>query len=155
MNGSSLVARHGHRLLQIGIALFVFSALEGFAIPYLASPRLGLSVHTLSGLQGVIVIALGLMWPRLVLRPAVSRTAFWLFVYSVFATLVPYVLAAIWGAGNATIPLAAGPAHGTIYQEGLIKLVLYSAALPFFISMALVLRGLYLASPNHGEEASA
>jgi hypothetical protein len=38
----------GHRLLQVGIALFVFSGLEGFAIPHLPVPRLGLSVHTLS-----------------------------------------------------------------------------------------------------------
>jgi len=41
MNTSTLLSRQGHRLLQIGIALFVFSGLEGFAIPALPVPRLG------------------------------------------------------------------------------------------------------------------
>jgi len=40
-----------HRLLQIGIGLLLFSSFEGFAIPHLSSPRLGLSAHTLSALQ--------------------------------------------------------------------------------------------------------
>lgn len=35
MNSSNILSRQGHRMLQIGIALFVFSGLEGFAIPHL------------------------------------------------------------------------------------------------------------------------
>jgi hydroxylaminobenzene mutase len=142
MNSLNMLSRQGHRLIQVGIALFVFSALEGFTIPYLASPRLGLSVHTLSGLEGVIMLALGLMWPRLNLGATTSRIAFWFFVYSVFATLIPYVMAAVWGAGNSIIPLAAGPARGSAFQEAVINVILYSAALPFLISMALILWGL-------------
>jgi hydroxylaminobenzene mutase len=134
--------RQGHRMLQIGIAHFVFSGLEGFAIPHLPSPPLGRSVHTLSGLQGVMMLALGLLWPRLSISATASRMAFWTYTYSSIATLVPFVLAAVWGAGNTTIPLAAGTARGSALQEAVIKIVLYSAALPFFISMALVLRGL-------------
>ena len=49
-------------MLQIGVALFVFSALEGFAIPTFPAPRLGLSVHTLSALQGVMLLGLGLAY---------------------------------------------------------------------------------------------
>jgi hypothetical protein len=51
-------------MLQMGIALFVFSALEGFAIPSLPVPRLGLSVHTLIALQGVMPLGLGLRRPN-------------------------------------------------------------------------------------------
>jgi hydroxylaminobenzene mutase len=43
MSSSTMLLCQGHRLLQIGVALFVFSSLEGFAIPYLAAPRRGLS----------------------------------------------------------------------------------------------------------------
>jgi hydroxylaminobenzene mutase len=53
-------------------------------------------------------------------------------------------MAAVWGAGNSTIPLAAGTAHGSAMQEAVIKVILYSAALPFFISMGLILWGLRL-----------
>jgi hypothetical protein len=33
-----------------------------------------------------------------------------------------------WGAGNGTMPLAAGTAHGTALQEAVIKVVGYSFA---------------------------
>jgi (hydroxyamino)benzene mutase len=124
----------------------VFSGLESCTIPRLRAPHLGRSVHTLSGLQGVITLALGLMWPKLKLGAAASRIAFWTFVYSSFATLMPFVMAAIWGAGNTTIPLAAGNARGSTIQETIIRIVLYSAALPFFVSMGLILWGLRMTS---------
>jgi hydroxylaminobenzene mutase len=151
MHSSNMLSRQGHRMLQIGVGLFVFSALEGFAIPSLPVPRLGLSVHTLSALQGVMLLGLGLLWPRLNLGATASQIAFWTYIYSSFATLIPYVLAAVWGAGNTTIPLAAGAAQGNAFQEVMIKVVLYSAAPTFLISMALVIWGLRLVdaqSPN-------
>ena len=129
-------------MLQIGIALFVFTGLEGFVIPSLPVPLLGRSVHTLSALQGVMILALGLMWPRLNLGTIASRIAFWTYIYSSFATLIPFIMAAVWGAGNTTIPLAAGGAYGGAIQETMIKVILYSAAPPFFVSMALILWGL-------------
>jgi (hydroxyamino)benzene mutase len=131
-------------MLQIGIALFVFSGLEGFVIYSLPTPALGRSVHTLSALQGIITLVLGLLWPRLNLRATASQIAFWTFLYSSFATLIPFVMAAVWGAGNTTIPLAAGTAQGSAFQEAMIKVVIYSAAPPFFVSMALILWGLRL-----------
>ena len=82
-------------MLQIGIALFVFSGLEGFVIHALPVPSLGRSVHTLSAEQGIITIVLGLLWPRLNLGTTASRIAYWTFLYSSFATLIPFVLAAI------------------------------------------------------------
>ncbi len=142
MNSSTLLARQGHRMLQIGAALFMFTGLEGFVIPFLPVPRLGLSVHTLSALQGIILLGLGLMWPRLHLGTTTARITFWLFIYSSLATLVPFIMAAVWGAGNSTIPLAAGAAHGTAFQEASIKVVLYTAAPAFLVSMALIIWGL-------------
>jgi hypothetical protein len=51
-------------------------------------------------------------------------------------------MAAVWGAGNSTIALAAGSAHESPFQEVTIKVVLYSVAPPFFVSMGLILWGL-------------
>ena len=82
MNLSNILARQGHRLLQIGVVLFLFTSFEGFAIPYFASPMVGRSVHTLSALFGLILVAFGLLWPRLRLGAAPSRIAFWFLVYS-------------------------------------------------------------------------
>ena len=43
MNSSNILARQSHRLLQIGVALFLFTSFEGFAIPYFLSPVVGRS----------------------------------------------------------------------------------------------------------------
>ena len=60
-------------------------------------------------------------------------------------------MAAVWGAGNSTMPLAAGAAHGSAFQEAIIKVVLYSAAPTFLVSVALIIWGLRIGdaqSPN-------
>jgi (hydroxyamino)benzene mutase len=137
-----MLSSHGHLLLRIGVLLLLFSALEGFAIPHLAAPRLGLSVHTLSGFQGVLLLTLGLVWPKLHLTTSTSRVAWVALVYSALAILLAYVMASLWGAGNETMPIAAGPAHGTPGQETLIKVLAYSSAPPGLLSFALVLWGL-------------
>jgi (hydroxyamino)benzene mutase len=142
------LGRQGHRLLQVGVGLFLFSSLWGFVIPLVPVRRLGLSVHTLSAHEGIILIGLGLLWPRLALDSARSRVAFWFFVYSTFATLVPYVLAASWGAGDSVIPLAAGGARGTDLQEAVITVVLYTAAPTVLVSLTLILWGLRRQPPG-------
>lgn len=150
MNSLDLLSRQGHRLLQIGVALFLLSSFEGFAIPFLAAPRLGLSAHTLSALQGVLLLALGLMWSKLNLGTIASRIAFWSLLYSAFAIFVAYVMAAIWGAGNEAMPLAAGTAHGTAFQETVIKIVGYSSAPTGLLSFALMMFGLRGERPSKG-----
>src|SRR5437016_117336 len=134
-----MLIRQGQRLLQLGVALFLFTSFQGFVVPYFAVPNLGRSVHTLSAFSGVLLLALGLAWPRLNLGASASRVAFWFLVYSDFATIASFLLAAIWGAGNSIMPLAAGAAHGTDFQEAAIRIVAYSAAPTGITSFALIL----------------
>src|SRR5207247_10007229 len=108
-----MLSRQGDRLLQLGVALFLVTSFEGFAIPSFAAPRLGLSAHSLMALLGVLFIAMGLLWPRLHLGIAASRLAFWLLIYSSFAIVANYLLGAICGAGHSPMPMAARPAHRT------------------------------------------
>jgi (hydroxyamino)benzene mutase len=144
---SSLLRHQGHRLLQLGVALFLFTSFEGFVIPYLAAPNLGRSVHTLSAFVGVLLVALGLLWPRLDLGAPAARVAFWFLVYSALATIVSFALAALWGAGNTVMPLAAGNARGSDLQETVIAAVAYSAAPTGIAAFALILWGLRNPSP--------
>src|SRR5262245_10309921 len=90
---SVLAPRQGHRLLQLGLVLILYSSFVGFVIPYLGSQRIGLSAHTLSAFQGVLLIALGLLWPRLILSELSLRIAFWCLVYSTVAILAAYTIA--------------------------------------------------------------
>jgi len=137
-----MLSRQGDRLLQLGVALFLVTWFEGFVIPGFAAPRLGLSAHSLMALLGVLFIAIGLLWPKLSLGTAASQLAFWLLVYSSLAIVAAYLLGAVWGAGNTTMPLAAGAAHGSNFQEAVIKIVAYSSAPTGIISFALILWGL-------------
>jgi len=132
----------GHRLLQVGIGTLLFTSFWGFMFPYLASPLLGLSVHKLSSLLAVLLLALGLTWHKLNFGTKASRIAFWLLLYSALAIIAAYVLGAVWGAGNETMPLAAGGARGTALQEAVIKVVAYSSGPTGIIAFALVFWGL-------------
>jgi hydroxylaminobenzene mutase len=140
---SGQLRRQGHRLLQLGVALFLFTSFEGFVIPYLAVPNLGRSVHTLSAFVGVLLIVLGLLWPRLDLGATAARIAFWFLIYSSLVTIASFLLAALWGAGNTVIPLAAGNARGSDLQETVIAVVAYSAAPTGITAFALILWGLH------------
>jgi (hydroxyamino)benzene mutase len=147
MNSSiTLLSHQGHRLLQVGIALFLYSSFDGFAIPYFGSPRIGLSVHTLSALQGVTMLGLGLLWTRLKLGVTASRIAFWCTIHGTFAILAAYTIAAVWGVGNETIALMGelphGLSHGSAFQKAFIKTLAYSSAPTGLTSFVLILRGL-------------
>jgi hydroxylaminobenzene mutase len=149
MDPSELLSRQGRRLLQLGVALFLFTSFEGFIIPALAVPSLGRSVHTLSGFTGVLFLAVGLMWPMLRCGTTAAKIAFWLLIYSAIATIAGFVLAALWGAGGTIIPIAAQGARGSDFQEAVIQAVMYPAAPTGIVAFALILWGL------RGKSASA
>ncbi|HKO17027.1 MAG TPA: hypothetical protein VJU87_12370 [Gemmatimonadaceae bacterium] len=146
MNATALSARQGQRLLQIGILLLFYASLDGFVIPYLGSQRIGLSVHTLSTFQAILLLAQGLFWPRLRLGDGALRVAFWCSLYATFAILAAYTLAAVWGVGIETIRLMGelphGLSRGSLLQEVTIKLLAYSSAPTGLVAFALMLWGL-------------
>lgn len=128
--------------MQLGIALFLFTSVEGFVIPTLVVPSLGRSVHTLSAFTGVLFVAVGLMWPMLKFGTTAARIAFWFLVYSALATIAGFVIAAFWGAGGSIMPIAAQGARGSDLQETIIQLVMYPAAPTGIVAFVLILWGL-------------
>jgi hydroxylaminobenzene mutase len=147
---SRLLAREGHWLLQIGMALLVYSSLDGFVIPYLGSPRIGLSVHTLSAYQGVLLLTQAFLWTRLRLGVTASRVALWCLLHGTFAILAAYTFAAAWGVGSDTIQLMGelphGLSRGTVFQETVIKVLAYSSAPTGLTWLGIVVWGLRMDS---------
>jgi hydroxylaminobenzene mutase len=135
-------ANQARRLVQIGIALFLAAALLGLAIPQFAVPRVALSAHLVGILQGIVLVVVGLIWPRLYLTSRQFALAFWLIVYQAVAAPLSNLLAAAWGAGNSIIPIAAGAAHGSAGQEAVVNLGLRSAGVALIVALILVLWGL-------------
>ncbi len=134
--------RQAHRLFQVGILLFLFAALIGLGVPHFAVPRLALSTHLLGILQGIFLVVIGLLWPKLNLRPNVSRVLFWLLVYGCVAALAANFLGAAWGAGNSILTMAAGAAHGSAFQEGAIIILLRSAGASLIVALLTIFWGL-------------
>jgi hydroxylaminobenzene mutase len=159
MNISALLQRQGQRLLQLGMALFLYSSLDGFAIPIFASPRIGLSVHTLSALQAGMFLAIGLLWPKLKFSPRAAKVAFWSLIYSALAILAAYTVAAFWGVGNETITLMGelphGLTHGSPLQETFIKVLAYSSAPTGLTAFVLILWGLGISDAQAADRQSS
>lgn len=139
-----------HRLLQLGILLFLLGLLVGFVVPALANPRMGLASHLEGIMNGIFLVVLGLLWPRLHLSPNASTTLFWLALFGTFANWTATLLAAFWGAG-ASMPLAAAGHEGSAMQEGIIDVLLITLSLAMVGVCTLVLWGLRVApgKPDH------
>jgi hydroxylaminobenzene mutase len=148
-----MTSHRSHRLLQLGILLFLFGLLTGFAIPVLANPRMGLSSHLEGVLNGMFLLALGLIWPRLRLGRGAAATTYWLAIYGTFANWAATLLAAAWGAGR-TMPIAAGAHQGTATQETVIMALLFSLSLAVIAVCGLVLWGLRGAPVAEGSEGA-
>lgn len=143
---STTQERAGHRLLQLGVLLFLLGLLVGLAVPALANPRMALASHLEGVMNGLFLIVLGLLWPKLVLSARLLSVTFALAVYGTFANLAATLLAAVWAAG-AMMPIAAQEHTGSAAQETLIRLLLVSLALAMIAVCVLVLTGLRSAVP--------
>lgn len=142
MDTSDWSRRQGHRLLQVGMLLFLFALLVGLVVPSFAVPRLGLSTHLLGILQGIFLMVLGLLWPRLRITRALGQIGVVLAVCGCLAASTANLLGAIWRAGNSMLPIAAGSARGSSIQEGIIEIALRSAAVSLIAVAILLLWGL-------------
>jgi hydroxylaminobenzene mutase len=136
-----MATRQAHRLLQLGILLFLLGLLTGFAMPLFENPRMGLASHLEAILNGIFLIVLGLLWERLRLGRGVLTLAFWLVLYGTFANWLATLLAAVWGAGT-MMPMAAGDFKGSDGQELVITILLFSLSFAMIAVSALVLWGL-------------
>src|SRR5579884_4174891 len=134
---------YGLDLLRIGVALLLLTCVQGFAIPRARIARLALAAHTVGLFMSLVLLALGLLWPTLRFNQTLSAIAFWLLLYSVFGTWLPYVLGSLWGAGGSMLQIAAGAARGSAAQEGTIKVLLMTSALTMIATLALILWGLF------------
>lgn len=150
MDLSSFTARQAHRLIQVGFSFFLLAVLIGLVVPRFALPRVALSAHLIGILQGIFFIAVGTAWHRLALSAAISRATFWLLIYGGVAALASDLVAGAWGAGNSILPMAAGAAHGSTFQEAVINVGFRSAGASIIIALVLILWGLRLSPRAKG-----
>lgn len=142
MNSSHAQEETGRRLLWAGILLFLLGLLTGFLVPVVANSRMGLSSHLEGVMNGMFLVALGLLWPRLRLSARSLVVAFWLAIYSTYANWATTLLAAVVGAGEENMPLAGAGYRGSPLQEALIAVGLVSLSIGIVVTSGIVLWGL-------------
>jgi (hydroxyamino)benzene mutase len=123
-----------------GMLLFLLGLLNGFAIPRMRSPRLGLSAHLAALQSGVFLIATGLLWPRLGLSAPWSAAlghTLWVSLYMVWLSLV---LAGAFGAGRG-LPLAGQGVTTSRSRQAVVTLLLAIGSLGCTGAIAGVLVG--------------
>lgn len=131
-----------HKLVRYGVTLFFLGLLTGFAIPVMSNPRMGLASHLEAVMNGMFLILLGLIWQRLRLSVGALKWGYGLSLFGTYTNWVTNLLAAIWGAGAAMLPIAASGYQGVAWQEVLIKVGLGSLALAMTAVCIIVLWGL-------------
>lgn len=142
------------RFLQGGMVLFLLGLATGLAMPVFDNPRMGLASHLEGILNGLFLIALGLIWPRVQLPRLAALATFWLAMYGTFANWLATLLAAYWGAGR-MMPLAGGGHVGSTVQEAIVSNLLLSLSAAMIITCALVLYGLRARSSADSLRAGA
>jgi len=142
MNDHVARQRGGRRLIRCGILLFLLGLLTGFVVPTVANPRMALASHLEGVMNGIVLVVLGLVWPRLRLSGTAQTVAFCLAVYGACVNWATTLAAAVWEAGAPMMPIAGLGHEGTRLQEGIILFGLVSLALAMITTCAIVLWGL-------------
>jgi (hydroxyamino)benzene mutase len=128
-------------LLRHGFILILLALAGGLFIPAMAVPRLGLSAHTIGVLSGVLLIAIGAVWPQFRLSARQTVAHQWAWLYSSYVNWFACLLGGALGAGKTT-PLASAGFTGTPLVEGTVTALLVSVAVVSFIAVGLSLWGL-------------
>jgi hydroxylaminobenzene mutase len=141
MTRNSLADRTALNLTRLGVVLFLAGLVTGFVIPLFDNPRVGLSSHLEGVMNGLFLIALGVIWPKLALSPRANTIGFLLAVFGTFANWLATLLAALWGTG-AMMPIAAAGKAGTPVQEIVVSALLMSLSFAMLATCVVVLWGL-------------
>jgi len=135
------------RLFRHGMLLFLIGLLTGLVEEKFSNPRMGLSAHLEGILNGILLLALGALWPELRLSPRTMTVAYWSTLCGTYGNWGVTTLAAIFATGAMT-PIAAQGLSAQPWQENLITVGFISVGLAILSAAVLLLWGLRAADPE-------
>jgi hydroxylaminobenzene mutase len=92
-------------------------------------------------LNGIFLIVLGLVWPRLVLSEKALQITYWLALYGTFANWFGLLFAAVFKAGK-MLGVMAGGTEGAPVPEAVVAFFLVTLSIAMVIISVMVLVGL-------------
>ena len=133
--------RHAHGLFLHGMMLVLAGLLMGAVVQSVANPRLGLSAHTGTLMNGILLLGMGAFWPMLSLPPRTETVGWWLNVAGGYLNAVALFLAGVFGTSRST-PLHGAGHVGTPWQEALVAAGLTVGAVATLAGCAIAVFGL-------------
>lgn len=142
MDSAGMNQGMSRQLVRLGVLLILLGLVTGLLVSDLANPRMALASHIEGVLSGMLLVVMGLVWPRLNLGTGMLRAACWLLAYGAFANWFNPLIGAYWAAGSSMMPMAGMGHRGTPAQEFIIGFLAVTLALALLIGVGLVLWGL-------------
>jgi hydroxylaminobenzene mutase len=133
--------RHSHGLFLHGMALVLAGLLMGAVVQSVANPRMGLSAHTGTVMNGILLLGMGAFWQRLALSPPTETVAWWLIVSGSYLSSGALFLAGAFGTNRST-PLHGAGHAGAPWQEALVAAGLTVGAAALLAGCVIALWGL-------------
>ena len=130
------------QLIFAGLVLFFLGLLTGVFASQLVNPRMGLSSHIEAVLNGIFLIAMGLIWHKLQLKSRWLSIGFWLLIYGSFANWLATLLSGVFNAGKMFSIVPTG-LNGSMFIEGVISFLLVSLSLAMLLGVIIVMGGVY------------
>lgn len=135
------IKKQADNLLFLGFLLFLLGLITGLIVPLFANPRLGVSSHIEGVLNGIFLIVLGLVWPKLALSAKALKITYWLALYGTFANWFGILVAAVFNAGK-MLGVMAGGKEGPPVAEAVVSFFLVTLSIAMIIISVMVMAGL-------------
>jgi hydroxylaminobenzene mutase len=123
------------------MVLVLAGLLMGTVVQAVANPRIGLSAHTGTLMNGILLLGMGAFWPVLALAPRVETLGWWLLVAGSYLSSGALFLAGVFGTSGST-PLHGAGHAGTPWQEALVAAGLTVGAVGVLAGCGIALWGL-------------
>jgi hydroxylaminobenzene mutase len=130
-----------NKLITLGIFLFLLGLIVGLIAPALANPRLAVSSHIEGVMNGMFLIILGLIWPRIKVSARLQKVNFLAAIYGTFVNWAGILIAAIFDGGQ-MLGIIAGGNESTALVEGIITFSLISLSVAMIAVCVITLIGL-------------
>jgi hydroxylaminobenzene mutase len=129
------------KLKMLGMLLFLFGLLTGFAMMNIKNPRMGLAAHLEGVMNGTFLVVTGLIWNDLKISESLKKIVCFTLIYGTFVNWFITLLAAFLGTSKMT-PITGKGYAGTVLHENIVSVGFITVGLTMVFSLAVIVFGL-------------
>jgi hydroxylaminobenzene mutase len=131
----------GRRIKQLGMLLFFFGLITGLVMTNFKNVRMGLAAHLEGVMNGIFLLAAGLIWKELNISESLKKITGCTLIYGTFVNWIITLLAAVLGTSKMT-PVTGQGFTGSAIQENIVDTGFITVGLAMIFSLAVLIYGL-------------